>query len=147
MTDIKPQEQTQLSESIKTALGKARQKTATVARIDTGLFAFNVITPAVATFLAGLTSIVGGNNLIPPAESIISDGGWRLACILVAAFSFVATIGSAFKKPFEDRLSRGNQCVGRLLSLDLAMTAGNRSREETSWEYGEIVRNYPDFVS
>jgi hypothetical protein len=143
----KPQDQTQLAASVKASLNTAKQKTSAINRIDTGLFAVNVISPATASLLAAVTSIIGGNTLFPPAAALVEDGGWRLACILVAVFSFIATIGSAFKKLFEDRLSRGNQCVGRLLTLDLAMSTGIKSREDASWEYGEIIKNYPDFVS
>ena len=143
----KAQEQAQFAASVKASLNTARQKTSAINRIDTGLFAVNVISPAAASLLAAVASIIGGNTIFPPAAVIVEDGGWRLACILVAIFSFIATIGSAFKKIFEDRLTRGNQCVGRLLTLDLAMSTGNKSRQDAAWEYGEIIKNYPDFVS
>ncbi len=74
------------------------------------------------------------------------DGGWRLACILVAIFGFIATVSGMFKKQFEDRLTQGNQCVGRLLNLDLALTTGSSSSEEAAKEYGEIVKAFPEFV-
>jgi hypothetical protein len=52
-----------------------------------------------------------------------------------------------FKKKFEERLTQGNQCVGRLLSLDLALTTGSRTFEEVAKEYSEIVKAFPDFVA
>ena len=75
------------------------------------------------------------------------DGGWRLVCILVAIFGFIATVSGVFKKQFEDQLMQGNQCVGRLLSLDLAITTGSSNWEEATKEYGEIVKTFPEFVS
>lgn len=49
------------------------------------------------------------------------------------------------KKQFEDRLMQGNQCVGRLLILDLAITTGSRSWEEAAKEY-EACRNQARLV-
>jgi hypothetical protein len=52
-----------------------------------------------------------------------------------------------FKKQFDDRLVLGNQCLGRLLSLDLAITTGSSDLEEAAKEYGEIIKTFPEFVS
>jgi hypothetical protein len=52
-----------------------------------------------------------------------------------------------FKKQFDDRLMQGNQCVGRLFSLDLAITTGSSDWEEAVKEYHEVVKAFPEFVS
>ena len=133
--------------SVKASLNTAKIKTAHIRKTDSQLFVANVVSPAAATLLAGLTAAVGGNTLFVQAASQSNDGGWRLACILVAIFGFIATVSGMFKKQFDDRLVQGNQCVGRLLSLDLAITTGSSGWEEAAKEYGEIVKAFPEFVS
>lgn len=133
--------------SVKASLNTAKIKTARIRKTDSQLFVANVVSPAAATLLAGLTAAVGGNTLFVQAASQSNDGGWKLACILVAIFGFIATVSGMFKKQFDDRLVQGNQCVGRLLSLDLAITTGSSGWEEAAKEYGEIVKAFPEFVS
>lgn len=133
--------------SVKASLNTAKIKTARIRKTDSQLFVANVVSPAAATLLAGLTAAVGGNTLFVQAASQSNDGGWRLACILVAIFGFIATVSGMFKKQFDDRLVQGNQCVGRLLSLDLAITTGSSNWEEAAKEYGEIVKAFPEFIS
>ncbi len=133
--------------SVKTSLGIAKDKTTGIRKKDSQLFVANVVSPAAATLLATIAATIGGNEMFAQAAARSEDGGWRLACILVAIFSFIATVSGMFKKQFEDRLTQGNQCVGRLLTLDLAITTGSSSWEEAAKEYGEIVKAFPEFVS
>ena len=133
--------------SVKVGLNNAKNKTASIRKTDSQLFVANVVSPAAATLVAALAATVGGNAMFPQAAVQSEDGGWRLACILVAIFGFIATVSGMFKKQFNDRLVQGNQCVGRLLSLDLAITTGSSDWEEAAKEYGEIVKTFPEFVS
>ncbi len=133
--------------SVKASLNTAKIKTARIRKTDSQLFVANVVSPAAATLLAGLTAAVGGNTLFVQAASQSNDGGWRLACILVAIFGFIATVSGMFKKQFDDRLVQGNQCVGRLLSLDLAITTDSSNWEDLTKEYREIVKAFPEFIS
>ncbi len=133
--------------SVKASLNTAKIKTARIRKTDSQLFVANVVSPAAATLLAGLTAAIGGNEIFQQAAAQTNDGGWKLACILVAIFGFIATVSGMFKKQFDDRLVQGNQCVGRLLSLDLAITTGSSGWEEAAKEYGEIVKAFPEFVS
>lgn len=146
-TDRGTQSRDAFINSVKASLDTAKIKTARIRKTDSQLFIANVVSPAAATLLAGLTAAVGGNTLFVQAASQSNDGGWRLACILVAIFGFIATVSGMFKKQFDDRLVQGNQCVGRLLSLDLAITTGSSGWEEAAKEYGEIVKAFPEFVS
>ena len=132
--------------SVKASLNTAKNKTASIRKTDTQLFVANVVSPAAATLLATIAATIGGNEMFAQAAAQSEDGGWRLACILVAIFSFVATVSGMFKKQFEDRLTQGNHCVGRLLTLDLAITTGSSSWEEAAKEYAEIVKSFPEFV-
>jgi hypothetical protein len=146
-TDKGIQDHNALANSVKASLSIAKNKTANIRKTDSQLFVANVVSPAAATLLAGLTAAVGGNQLFQQAATQSNDGGWKLACILVAIFGFIATVSGMFKKQFDDRLVQGNQCVGRLLSLDLAITTGSSDWEQAAREYGEIVKTFPEFVS
>ena len=150
MTDdkfSKTQDHAGFATSVKASLGSAKNKTASIRKTDSQLFVANVVSPAAATLVAALAATVGGNVMFPQAATQSEDGGWRLACILVAIFGFIATVSSMFKKQFDDRLLQGNQCVGRLLSLDLAITTGSSDWDEAVREYREIVKTFPEFVS
>ena len=133
--------------SVKASLSVAKNKTDNIRRTNSQLFIANVVSPAAATLLAALTAAVGGNQIFKQAAAQSEDGGWILACILVAIFGFIATVSSMFKKQFDDRLVLGNQCVGRLLALNLALTTGSSDLVEAAREYGQIVKTFPDFVS
>ncbi len=133
--------------SVRASLKNAKEKTDRIRKIDSRLFVANVVSPAAATLLAALTAAVGGNQIFQQAAAQSNDGGWRLACVLVALFGFIATVSGMFKKQFDDRLVQGNQCVGRLLSLDLAITVGISNWEQAAKEYGEIVKTFPEFIS
>ena len=135
------------TQSVKTSLASAREKVARLRRTDTQLFVTNVVSPAAATLVASLAAAMGGNELFRQAAVQTEDGGWVLACGLVAVFGFIATISGVFKKQFEDRLTQGNQCVGRLLALDLAITSGSTDWEEATKEYGDVLKAYPEFIS
>jgi hypothetical protein len=149
MTDdkvLKMQNRDGLAASVKDSLTVAKNKTAGFRKMDSQLFVANVVSPAAATLLAAVTAAIGGDNLFAQAAIQSQSGGWRFACILVAIFSFIGTVSSMFKKQFEERLTRGNQCVGRLLSLDLALTTGSDSWDDSAREYGEIVKSFPEFI-
>jgi len=146
-TDKGTQDHDKFISSVKASLSLAKNKMDVIRKTDSQLFLASVITPAAATLLATVTAAVGGNNLFTQAATQSEDGGWRLACILVAVFGFIATVSGVLKKQFEDRLTKGNQCVGRLLSLDLAITTGSSNWNESAKEYGEIVKSFHEFIS
>ncbi len=140
-------DQAAFTQSVKASLASVKEKVAHIRRTDTQLFIANVISPAAATLIAALAATIGGNKMFSQAAAKMEDGGWILACGLVAVFGFIATISGVFKKQFDDRLVLGNQCAGRLLALDLGITSGNISQEEAVKEYGEVLKAFPDFVS
>jgi len=136
------QDHAAFTQLLKTSLANAREKVARIRRTDTQLFVTNVISPAAATLIASLAAAIGGNVMFKQAAAQTEDGGWILACGLVAVFGFIATVSGVFKKQFDDRLALGNQCVGRLLAL----TSGSTAWEEAAKEYGEVLKAYPEFI-
>jgi hypothetical protein len=143
----KMQDQAAFIQSVKASLASARDKVSRIRRTDSQLFVTNVVSPAAATLIASLAAAIGGNEMFQGAAARSEDGGWVLACGLVAVFGFIATISGVFKKQFDDRLAQGNQCVGRLLALDLALSSGGLEREVAAKEYGEILKAFPEFIS
>lgn len=144
---VKGRDHAELTQSVKSSLASVREKVARFRRTEAQLFVANVVSPAAATLIAALAALIGGNTMFSQAAQQSEDGGWILACGLVAILGFIATVSSVFKKQFEDRLSTGNQCVGRLLALDLAIASGNTQWEEATREYGDILKTYPELVS
>ncbi len=116
-------------------------------KTDTLLFVTSVVTPAAATLVSAFTALIGGNNIFPQAAAQVDDGGWKVACGLVAILAFIATVTSMFKKQADERLSQGNLCAGRLTALDAVITISSHSWEEMTKEYEDIVKAYPDLVS
>jgi len=141
------QDHSAFTQLVKTSLAGAREKVARIRRTDSQLFVTNVVSPAAATLIAALAAAIGGNRMFSQAAAQTEDGGWVLACGLVAVFGFIATVSGVFKKQFDDRLASGSQCIGRLLALDLAITSGNADRNEAAKEYGEVIKTFPDFFS
>ena len=141
------QDHAAFTQLVKTSLANAREKVARIRRTNTQLFVTNVVSPAAATLIASLAAAIGGNEMFRQAAAQTEDGGWVLACGLVAVFGFIATVSGVFKKQFDDRLAVGNQCVGRLLALDLAITSGSAGWEEAAKEYGEVIKAFPEFIS
>jgi hypothetical protein len=141
------QDHSAFTQLVKTSLAGAREKVARIRRTDAQLFVTNVISPAAATLIAALAAAIGGNRMFSQAAAQTEDGGWVLACGLVAVFGFIATVSGVFKKQFDDRLASGSQCIGRLLALDLAITSGNTDWNEAAKEYSEVIKTFPDFFS
>ena len=141
------QDHAAFTQSVKSTLASARQKTAGIRRTDSRLFLTSVVSPATATLISSLAAAIGGNNMFRQAATVNEDGGWIFACRPVAIFGFIATVSGVLKKPVEDRLTVGNQCVGRLFSLDTAIATGSIGWDEAAREYTEILKAFPEFIS
>lgn len=132
---------------VKASLDTAKNKTDKISTNEFTIIRGQCSLPCCRNTSGGLTAAVGGNQIFQQAAVQSNDGGWKLACILVAIFGFIATVSSMFKKQFDDRLLQGNQCVGkRPLALDLAITTGTSDLEDLAKEYGEIVKSFSEFV-
>ncbi len=139
--DRKALAQRALGQRVRASLQKTEERTAGLRKANTRLLVSGMASSAASTLVAGITAAQG---------PIIGEGaeGWRVACIVAAVFGFVATVctGLTQQLKISDRLSKGNQCLGKLRSLDLAITTSSRSWEEIIQEYQEIVKGYPELV-
>ena len=131
-----------VAKSVKASLQKAEGIISGRRKANTSLLVTGMTTSAASTFVAGITAAQG---------PLIGEGieGWRIACIIAAVFAFAATISTGLSQQLKinDRILEGTQCVGKLKSLDVAITTGSRSWEEITKEYEGIAKIYPEFIS
>jgi hypothetical protein len=130
-----------LARRVRQSLEKAERYASRVKRTNTRLLVFGVFNSGVSTLVTGVTAAQG---------PVVGEGipGWRMACIVGAVFGFATTVSMGLNQQLKlsERLSRANQCLGRLKFLDVAMDTGSRTWAEISEEYEEILRTYPDIV-
>jgi hypothetical protein len=129
------------AQMVKDSLRKAKEYTSGLRRKNTRL----LITGMVCS--AGTTLVAGGTATAGPVVGE-GDAGWRIACIVAAVLAFASTVSTALttQLKFDERLSQGNQCVGRLRALEVAIASGSENWEETAKEYSEIVKSYVEFI-
>ena len=142
MTQQPTQDPKAFAQIVKESLQNALEHTNGFRKTNTWLLTASIICSAGTTGVAGFTAAAG-----PVVAS--GDAGWRIACIVAAIFAFVSTISTTLTQQLKvsDRLSQGNQCVGRLRALDVAIATGNQNWEQITQEYREIVKAFPEFTS
>jgi hypothetical protein len=126
---------------VKDSLRKAQKYTSGLRKQNTRLLITGMICSAGTTLVAGGTAATG-----PIVGS--GDAGWRIACIVAAILAFVSTVSTAIttQLKFEERLIKGNQCVGQLEALNVSILTGVEDWEEATKEYTEIVKTYSEFI-
>jgi len=141
MTEAKVDDHRDLVKSIKASLHKAEKIVSGYQRNHTYLVITNIASSAGATLIAGVTAATG-------QAAGIGIEGWRLACILAAIFGLVSTISTGLTQQLKisDHLVEGRQGLGRLRHLDVVITTGSISWEETARQYEEIAQEYPDLI-
>ena len=101
----------------------------------------SLVASGASTLIVGVTSAVG-------EWAKIGVDGWRLACIIVAVFGFVATISSGIsqQRNLNDKLSEGKQCLSRLKYLNTVIVTGGRELSELSQEYVGLAIKFPELI-
>jgi hypothetical protein len=124
---------------VRDSLHKAELQTTQIRKTNSSLFFSGLVSSAVSTLVAGMTSAMG---------PLVGEGiaGWRLACIVAALFGFISTIvmGLTQQLRLNDRLSENKQCLGRLRALDFSITSSSQNWAEITKEYAEILRSFPE---
>jgi hypothetical protein len=129
------------TQMVKASLRSAENRTASLRTTNTRLLVAGIVSSTVTTLVAGGTAAMGSVVSLP-------DQGWRIACIVAAGLAFISTLSTGLAQQLRlgDRASQGNQCVGRLRALDVALATGNHTWEENAKEYEEITRIYPELI-
>jgi hypothetical protein len=130
-----------LTKMVRSSLRKAQEITSDLRKKNTRLLIAGMV------FSAGTTLVAGGTAAAGPVVGV-GVTGWKIACIVAAVLAFASTVSTALttQLKFGERLSHGNQCIGRLKSLDVAIATGSENWEEVNKEYGEIVKAYTAFI-
>ncbi len=130
-----------LTQSVKRSLKKAEGIISGRKKTNTGLLVAGMTTSAASTLVAGITAAQG---------PLIGTGieGWRVACIIAAAFGFASTVitGLSQQLKVNDLVIEGNQCVSKLRALDMGIITGSRNWEEIIKDYEELAKIYPEFI-
>jgi hypothetical protein len=141
MTQEPTQDLKTLAQIVNNSLRNTQTKVAGLRKSNTRLLIASIVCSAATTLVAGSTAAAG---------PVVGEGipGWRLACIVAAAFAFISTVSTALMQQLkiDERLVLGNQCVGRLKDLDLAIATGTRPWDEITRDYGDILKTYPEFI-
>ncbi len=126
---------------IEQSLAKAELQVKSLRSTNSRLGIASLSSSAVTTVVAGVTAAAG---------PLVGEGipAWRSACIVAAIFGLVGTISAGLLQQFkfEERLLQGNQCIGKLKALDVALATGRRSLDEIGLEYEELARQYPEYI-
>jgi hypothetical protein len=139
-SQVNPEWET-FTQRIKNSLAYAESQTTKLRKTESRLQIITLISSAAATLVAGITAAQG--PLVGNGEQ-----GWQLACIIAAVFAFIGTVCTGLNQQLRinDRLTESVQCVGRLKSLDVAVTTGSRNRDEIKKDYEETARTFPELV-
>jgi acid phosphatase family membrane protein YuiD len=131
-----------LLQRVKSSLQKAEKIVRRHKKAHARLLVTGMTSSAASTLVAGITAASG------PVIGVGTEG-WRLACIVAAVLGFTATISTGLGQQLKTKnhLIEGTQCIGRLKSLDVGLTADSRNWEDIVIEFEEIARIYPDFIS
>ena len=141
MVDASGLDRNAFAQMVKASLRTAENHTARLRSTNTRLLVAGIVSSTVTTLVAGGTVATSTVVNMP-------DQGWRIACIVAAGLAFISAVSTGLTQQLRlgDRASQGNQCVGRLRALDVAITLGNHSWDEITKEYEEITRIYPDLI-
>jgi hypothetical protein len=126
---------------LRQSLKQAKVYVSRFEKANTRMLVLGTVSSSAAALVTGLTAAAG---------PVVGEGipGWRLACIVGAGLAFASSVfvGLNQQLRISDRLSMGNQCVGRLRFLDLAVDTGSRDWDEITKEYESIVTTYPQVL-
>ncbi len=108
-------------------------------RVHNTLSFAGIFSSAATTLLTGWTSAAGplwGNDV----------SAWRLTCIAAAVLGFLTTLFMGVNQQLQgrERLSRAQECLGRLKSLDFALLTRTQNLQDAWKDFADILRKYPE---
>jgi hypothetical protein len=131
----------QLIQRIRNSLQKAERYTLRLRKTYTRLVVSGFVGSTATVLVAGGTAVQG-----PLVGSGIE--GWRLACIVAALLSLIATVSVGLVQQLKlgERVPQGQLCIGRLRALDVALAVGGREFKEIAKEYEGVVKEFPEVI-
>ena len=129
--------QNQIDQQIQASFQKATAQRKKLERNSTRYTITGIILSALATFVAGVPSLMG--------EPIIADS-WRITCTVAAIITLATTIVTSVQtqvaKP--DTLARSSECVGRLRALLLDLQAQDVDYEQVRKQYQAVLIDFSE---
>jgi hypothetical protein len=124
---------------VSASLQKVESHVSRLEKVYNTLSFAGIFSSATTTLLTAWTSAAGpiwGNDV----------SAWRLTCIVAAVLGFLTTLFMGVNQQFQarERLSRANECLGRLKSLDFALLTRNQNLQEAWKDFADILRKYPE---
>ncbi len=130
-----------LLERIRAGMRKADSQSTTLRKKNSRYISVGVVTGALATVVAGTAAALG---------PVIGQGppAWKLTCGAVALLTGVATVFNGLQKQLSiaERLAKASGCLGKLTSLEFALTVNNRETMEVAKEYESALATYSDII-
>jgi hypothetical protein len=130
----------EIARRIADGLGKAEKHLSGLKKLNTGLVIISLAGSSLTTLVTGATAMRG------PLVGGDGENAWRLACAVGAVLGFLTTFCLGLNQQLQvaDRLSKANECIGRLKALDVAIVTGGSSEKEIVTEFENIVRAFPE---
>jgi hypothetical protein len=130
-----------LKQYIQESLQNAELNASRSRRFNSFLLITSILTASATTMVTAVTAATG---------PIIGEGteGWKISCIIAAALGFVTTVCVGINQAFSfaQRLSRLNECAGRLRALEVSMKTGRAHWDDIATEYAAIVRDFTEEI-
>ena len=129
--------QNQIDQQIQASFQKATAQRKKLERNTTRYTITGIILSALATFVAGVPSLMG--------EPVITDS-WRITCTVAAIITLATTIVTSVQtqvaKP--DILARSSECVGRLRALLLDLQAQDVDHDQVRKQYQAVLVDFAE---
>ena len=111
-------------------------------RLNTWLLIVSLTASAIATLLAGWTSVAN--------DPVIGQGfpGWRLTCGVAAVFTFSSSVCAGINQllGIAKRAAAALSCVGRLKAISLLIINDKHSVDGILEDYAKITADHPDLT-
>lgn len=135
------QKDTEILQRIRDNLQQAERRARRLRKTNAVLVYTSIGASGFATIVGGLTAGLG--PLIGQGT-----GAWRFTCGAIAAASAIAGFftGIHQRLTISERLAKAFSYVGKLRSLEVALTVSQRDPREVAKEYEQIYQEYQEFL-
>lgn len=136
-----PDPRAALLERIRAGMRKAEAQSRELRKKNSRYISVGVIAGALATLVAGTAAALG---------PVIGQGppAWKLTCGAVALLTGVATVFNGLQKQLSiaERFAKASSCLGKLTSLEFALTVNKRDTADVAQEYETALAAYSDII-
>lgn len=132
----------ELARKVNDSLEIANKRWKHLHRLNTWLLIISLTASAIATLLAGWTSIAN--------DPVIgqSYAGWQVTCGVAAVFTFASSVCVGINQllGISKRVAAALSCVGRLKAMNILIIDDKRPVNDILEDYAKITADYPDLT-